>query len=196
MQEADLERREPRDLDDSGVSPPAVRHLPNVLSILRVLCAVAIPFAPRSWWLALVLTAAASDWLDGYLARRLHATSWVGGLLDGFSDKAFVVTTLVTFALHDLLAWWQIPFLLLRDVSVGMGVAVSAVRRDGDAFRYMDSRTFGKFTTVVIFALFATLLLWPEATGVHGTLYTAGAILSATAGGDYYLSRRRRILGT
>ncbi len=174
--------------------PSAIRHVPNVLSSLRLVCAVAFPLAPRSWWLALVLTAAASDWLDGYLARRFHATSWIGGLLDGLSDKAFVVSALLTFAAHDLLSWWQIPFLLLRDFSVATGVTISAMRRDKDAFRHMDSRAFGKLTTVVIFALLVVLLVWPDAQGLHQTLYTAGAILSATAGGDYYVSRRRRIL--
>ena len=105
---------------------PSLRWLPNLLSGLRLACAIALPFAPRSLWLPLVFVAGASDWLDGWLARRLKATSWIGGLLDGVGDKAFVIAALVTFGRHGLFAWWQIPFLLLRDFSVASGVFVSA----------------------------------------------------------------------
>ena len=142
----------------------------------------------------MVVVAGISDWLDGALARRFQAESWLGGLLDGISDKAVVVTVLVTLCVHDVLLWWQLPFLLLRDLSVGTGVLVSALRRDREAFRHMDSRTFGKLTTAAIFALFVVLFLWPVATAAHGMLYTASAILSAVAGADYAVARHRRII--
>ena len=175
-------------------SEPVIRIVPNLLSGLRLACAFALPLAPRSWWITLILVAGVSDWLDGYIARRFDVTSWLGGLLDGFSDKAFCVTALVTFCVQGLLAWWQIPFLLLRDFSVAAGVTVSALRRDRDAFRHMDSRTFGKLATVVIFGLLVALLLWPDLGGLHGALYTLGAILSAVAGADYAVARHERII--
>lgn len=183
---------------DSGNAPSGgpqalLRLVPNLLSGLRLVCAFVLPFSPPSWWLGLVLVAGASDWLDGYTARRLNSESWIGGLLDGVSDKAFVVSGLITFSLGGLLAWWQLPFLLLRDLCVCAGILVSAMRRDLDAFRQMDSRTFGKLATVVVFALFVALLQWPELEGLHGVLYSAAAILSAVAGGDYLLTGWRRV---
>jgi len=75
-----------------------IRHVPNALSVLRLGFAVAFPFVPESWWIALVLAAGFSDWLDGWIARRFQATSWIGGLLDGVSDKAFVLSALFTRA--------------------------------------------------------------------------------------------------
>ena len=96
--------------------------------------------------------------------------------------------------MQGLIAWWQLPFLLLRDISVGTGVTISALRRDREAFRHMDSRTFGKLATVVIFGLLVALLLWPGLGGLHGGLYTLGAILSAVAGADYALARYKRIV--
>ena len=174
---------------------PALRALPSVFSLLRLGCAVALALSPREWWLALVLAAGASDWIDGYTARRLRATSWIGGLLDGFTDKAFVITALLCFAADGLVAWWQVPLLLVRDVCVAAGVLVSALRRDADAFRQMDSRVFGKLATVLIFAFLATLLLWPAARALHATLYGLGALISTAAGLDYIRTRFRRITG-
>jgi cardiolipin synthase len=182
-------------LVESGQRPgPILRSLPNALSFLRLGCAAAFPFVPRSWWLELVVVAGVSDWLDGYIARRFHAESWLGGLLDGISDKAVVVTVLVTLCLRGMLAWWQLPFLLLRDLSVGTGVLVSVLRRDREAFQHMDSRTFGKLTTAAIFVFLVVLLLCPHTTTAHGLLYAASAILSAIAGVDYATARHRRII--
>ena len=172
----------------------ALRHVPNALSLGRLACAVAFPFTPSSWWLGLVIAAGASDWLDGVIARRLRASSWIGGLLDGLSDKAFVIVALVQLAVHDLFAWWQIPLLLARDVSVGIGVAISALRRDAAAFRHMDSRLFGKLTTLVIFVLLVVRLAWPAGETAHDVLFTLAASSSAVAGVDYFLARHQRIL--
>ena len=48
---------------------------------------------------------------------------------------------------------------------------------------------------MTVFALFVTLLLWEDAVALQGILYTAAAILSAVAGADYFIARRKRILG-
>ena len=58
----------------------------------------------------------------------------------------------------------------------------------------MDSRTFGKLTTVLIFGLLVARLQWPSSTSVHGVLYSASVIVSAAAAVDYYLARHSRIM--
>ncbi len=78
--------------------------LPNILTILRLLAApgVAIIFLilPRPYadWAALILfvTAAITDWLDGYLARLWKQHSRFGAMLDPIADKAMVVIALAT----------------------------------------------------------------------------------------------------
>ena len=94
-----------------------------------------------------------------------------------------------------LIAWWQVPLLLVRDAAVATGVSISALRGDRGSFRHMDSRTFGKLTTVMIFALLAGRLLWPALTSLHMVLFAISAVLSAAAGTDYSLARHRRTLG-
>lgn len=153
-----------------------------------------LPFSPPRWWLPLVAFAALSDWLDGFLARRLGAQSWIGGILDGSTDKLFVVTALVTFQVHGLIAWWQIPFLLLRELPVVLGVALAAARRDREGFRSMSSRPLGKLVTVALFAFLLSLLALPETRGLHGVLYSIAVILSAAAAADYVFAWYRHFL--
>ncbi len=169
-------------------------RLPNLLSGLRILCAVVLPFSPRSWWIALVFVAAASDWLDGYVARRLHASSLFGAFLDSVSDKVFAITALVSFAAHGLIEWWQLPFLILRDLCVGAYILASVLRRDRQALHHMDSRAFGKLTTLLLFGLLISILLWPLARPLHGTLYSTAVIVGAAASVDYFRARRRKLL--
>lgn len=77
--------------------------IPNILTILRLLAApgVAILFLyfnrPLADWFALVLfvLAAATDWLDGYLARAWKQETKVGTMLDPIADKAMVVIALL-----------------------------------------------------------------------------------------------------
>ena len=161
------------------------RSIPNVLTVLRLGLAVLLPLSPTRWWMAIVAGAGASDWLDGYLARKLRAQSTVGGLLDGLADKAFVVTALVTFTLHGRLELWQLPLLVLRDVVVLCGVLHSAWNRDRDAFNRMDSRSLGKLATATLFLLFLEVLVWPGAGPWHTPFFALAAVVNALAAADY-----------
>ena len=65
-----------------------MRHLPNILTIFRVLASLVVPlllfFGGDSWRLmAMVIFTAASisDWLDGMIARQLNAISTLAGCL-------------------------------------------------------------------------------------------------------------------
>ena len=77
-----------------------------------------------AYWIAagLMLAAAFTDWLDGYLARRWHITSTLGAFLDTIADKLLVAGTL--FALCEVwraLAWAGF-------VIIGREIAISGLR--------------------------------------------------------------------
>ena len=69
-----------------------MKHLPNILSALRLLGAVCLLLcdpAGAAFWVIYVLCGV-SDIVDGYLARRLHAESKAGAVLDSVADICFV----------------------------------------------------------------------------------------------------------
>jgi CDP-diacylglycerol--glycerol-3-phosphate 3-phosphatidyltransferase len=82
-----------------------VWNTPNLLTLLRI---VLIPvfvvayYLPVAWApllaTALFVLAALTDWLDGYLARRLNQTSAFGAFLDPVADKLMVTSALVLLA--------------------------------------------------------------------------------------------------
>jgi CDP-diacylglycerol--glycerol-3-phosphate 3-phosphatidyltransferase len=103
--------------------------IPNILTLLRLVAApgVALAFVlfdrPLADWIAIVLfiTAALTDYVDGYLARAWGQVSNFGRMLDPIADKAMVVISLaVILGLTHNNAWILIPvaFILLREVFV------------------------------------------------------------------------------
>src|SRR5690606_13397159 len=85
--------------------PPQLMTLPNQLTIARVISVPVVCLFVASgveWlrWLGLVLfiLAALSDWLDGFLARRMNLNSAFGRMLDPIADKLLVGALIVTMA--------------------------------------------------------------------------------------------------
>lgn len=95
--------------------------LADLVTALRLPLAVAFPLTEsHGWHLAIVAAAAATDFLDGRLARRL-GPSRVGAVLDPVADKLFMLAAFLTVAHHGLLSWWEIVLVLSRDIMAGLG---------------------------------------------------------------------------
>ncbi len=104
-------------------------NIPNILTLLRLIAApgVAIMFLyfnrPLADWFALVLfvTAAFTDFLDGYLARAWKQESKLGAMLDPIADKAMVIIALVVITgFSGMNPWILLPatLIIFREVFV------------------------------------------------------------------------------
>ena len=110
-------------------------NLPNTLAGSRIFLTfviMALLFAPyaaaKAVALALFFVAAATDWLDGFLARRLRQTTPLGALLDPIADKVLVIGLLLTFVQLRLVAAWMVLVIILRELLI-TGVRLYAVSR-------------------------------------------------------------------
>ena len=104
-------------------------NLPNILTVIRLAAApgVAVMFLyftrPYADWFALILfvTAAVTDWFDGYLARAWGQETKLGAMLDPIADKAMVVIALmVIIGFSSWSPWLVLPatVILFREVFV------------------------------------------------------------------------------
>jgi CDP-diacylglycerol---glycerol-3-phosphate 3-phosphatidyltransferase len=105
--------------------------LPNCLTYLRlalipVLVAVFYHYGPLEPWpaAAVFVVAGLTDWLDGWLARRLNQTSAFGAFLDPVADKLMVATVLILLVERHASVWIALPTVLI----VAREIAVSALR--------------------------------------------------------------------
>jgi cardiolipin synthase len=103
--------------------------IPNILTVFRLIAAPGVALAyvvfdrPVADWVAIMLfvLAAATDYVDGYLARAWHQESAFGRMLDPIADKAMVVIALsmiVGLSGINPLILVPVAFILLREIFV------------------------------------------------------------------------------
>ncbi len=139
-------------------------NLPTILTLLRI---ILIPFFIIAFYLpvewgrlaatALFVLAAITDWLDGYLARKLNQASPFGAFLDPVADKLMVAAALVLLVTDMPNLWVAIPAIVI----IGREIAISALR---EWMAEMGSRTnvavsmIGKIKTAVQMVAIVMLL--------------------------------------
>lgn len=194
-------------------------NLPNSLTILRIffvplLVVVLLTREPNwevwgfsvhfeIWGVMILLAAAATDWADGYFARRRSEVTTLGILLDPIADKLLISAAFISLVEMDLVPAWMVVLIIGREFTVlGLRNIASA---EGFTIR---ASTLGKMKMVLqVLAVcavilgskhalvrpYATLLLW---------LVVVSAVASAV---QYFLrfwshvddrvkQRRRRLL--
>jgi cardiolipin synthase (CMP-forming) len=109
-------------------------NVPNLLTWLRILMiplVIGVFYAPQAWltsWeqnliaTVMFVAAAITDWLDGYLARRLNQMSAFGAFLDPVADKLMVAAALI------VLVWLQRLDAIVAVIIIGREIAISALR--------------------------------------------------------------------
>lgn len=106
----------------------AMRHLPNLICLFRVLLIAPLVGAmlagDQFWILVLFCTAAVSDGLDGYLAKRFNWTSELGRFLDPAADKLLLVSVFITAAWLDIAPWWVAAVAIARDLVIAVGALI------------------------------------------------------------------------
>lgn len=105
-----------------------MRHLPNLICLIRLALvwpvASALGAGHDLLALGLFMVAAASDGLDGYLAKRFNWTSELGKFLDPMADKLLLMTVFIEAAWLNIAPWWITAAVVARDVLIGSGALV------------------------------------------------------------------------
>ena len=109
-----------------------LRHIPNILTAFRFLLVppVVVLMLKDEFMPALVLFAVAgfSDAVDGFLARRYHWTSRIGGLMDPLADKLLMVSSYLTLGWLGLIPVWLVALVILRDLVIVTGAVIYNAR--------------------------------------------------------------------
>lgn len=147
-----------------------MRHIPNLLTLLRMLLTVPLAWLLRDGRfdaaLIVALVAGFTDALDGFLAKRFSWQSRLGGLIDPVADKLLLVACFVGLAQAGALPLWLAGLVIGRDVVIVSG-AVAYHNLVGPLNAAPSA--LSKLTTVLqIVLVLATLLHlsrfaeWPE----------------------------------
>jgi cardiolipin synthase (CMP-forming) len=150
---------------DGPPSPDANRDriltIPNGLSVLRL---IGVPvflwlvLGPHldAWAVVLLIASAATDWLDGKIARAFNQQSKLGEALDPAADRLYIAATLVALAIRNIIPWWLVALLAVRELIVA-GALGLLKRKLG--FGTLQVSFVGKTATLCLLYAFPLLLL-------------------------------------
>lgn len=188
-------------------------NLPNLLTLLRIFFVPLVVAAllaedlgvdwagwaaitgvtiPREIFaLAVFLAAAATDMLDGYLARRWGQITTVGTLLDPIADKLLVSAALVSLVKIDRISAWLVILIISREF------AVSGLRQIAAAAGYtIEASDLGKTkmtAQVVAIALVIAGIRWPVFAQLGSAAMWAVVAFTLVSAADYFRKFWRRV---
>lgn len=163
----------------------ALGTIPNLLSCSRlVLAAGFVAVGATEARVGLIGAAAATDFLDGWLARRVRATSRWGALLDPIADRVFVLTAVGTFLLTGAMSTSAYFILIMRDLATAVGFLVARIVPRLRPVQF-KARILGKVVTVLQLLTLAAVLVLPGAVPI---LLAGVALTSLLAIADYTLA--------
>ena len=103
--------------------------VPNLISVLRLLCIplfvwILFGIENRSWAAILLAVLGATDWVDGWIARRFNQTSELGKILDPTADRLLLIVSIPSLIIDGSIPVWFALLALIRELLVG-GATVS-----------------------------------------------------------------------
>lgn len=113
----------------------AVFTIPNIITIVRFLGTplfvwLVLARHEYGWGVFVLAMMGCTDWIDGFVARRLNQTSQLGRMMDPLADRVALVAVIITLVLAKILPLWLLLLLLVPDVVL---LAVTLYFFRGDA---------------------------------------------------------------
>ncbi len=172
-----------------GAEQSRIVTIPNALSVLRI---AGVPLflwlilAPAAYeWAAVVLILSSfTDWLDGYLARRLHQTSRLGQFLDPMADRLYILAALVALLISEIAPLWLVAAIATRDALLLASGPVLL----WCGYRSLTVSTVGKAGTMGLLIGIPMLLVGASYAPLHALIGTVGWAFTLWGVGLYWVA--------
>jgi cardiolipin synthase len=162
--------------------------IPNVISFCR------LALVPVFFWLlvtrqdgaalAVLIAATASDFVDGFIARRFNQVTRLGTLLDPASDRLFIAASVIGLTVREMIPLPLLVAVLARDAVLLAIVVVRGIRvRD-----FPRVNLLGKTATFVLFVAFPVVVLGHVIPSAAIALAVLGWVLGASGAVLYWLA--------
>lgn len=126
-------------------------NAPNIISLIRLALIpvfIWLIVVEEFGWAGIVLgVIGATDWMDGYVARRFDQVTEIGKFLDPLADRIAVIVAVIGGLLTGVLPEWFAILLILREILIGIGAIIGW--RNG--VTKLDVRWLGKLATLLLY---------------------------------------------
>jgi len=185
--------------------------VPNQLTILRIILTPLFLyfFIQDSMTYKLIGTiififAAATDWYDGYIARRLNIVSRWGQFMDPLADKILISSAVIAFAYLGYVYWWMVIIIVFRDFLITF-LRMYALHRGKSIFtsQLAKWKTFIQMIAVFILLIYLNFadaeiysydIYPPPYTHWISILFLLVTVLTAISGIQYLIENRSHVI--
>ena len=156
-----------------------IATVPNLVSLVRLGCVPLFLWllfgqtdrAAAGWLLAGL---GATDWVDGYIARRFHQISELGKVLDPFADRIILIVGVGGIVIDGAAPLWFSIVVVTREAVVGGALVILTLM----GMKRFDVAWVGKAATFFLYFAFPSFLI----AAAHNSARTAGLILAWSSG--------------
>lgn len=167
------------------------KNVPNIITGVRAglvplfVAAAILHLGP--WPLVLYAVAASTDWLDGYLARKVYGTTAFGAFLDPLVDKTLILAAFALLWLLGTVPLWFVSLVFLRELCITLARMYIKAQPASNAGKI--KATLQNILVVLILAGFGWAASWPA--------FALVALVTVLSGVEFFvplplLTRRRR----
>lgn len=138
-------------------------NIPNSITFTRIILVIPLiyllyqPEINFQWLaLAIFIIAAATDWLDGYLARKLNQITELGKFLDPLTDKILVIAPFLVLIERQQIPAWAVLIIIVREIVIaGWRVNPQLVKQENIS----GANIWGKLKTVMQIIAISLLII-------------------------------------
>lgn len=142
--------------------------IPNVLTVSRIILTPFFAYyflqgslEDKQWATIIYFVASFTDWIDGYLARRMNYTTRLGQFLDPIADKILVSTALAIFSYLNYIYFWLVFIIIFRDLFLTM-LRIYALHNG----KVIITSSFAKWKTFIQMSFIFALLIYLNIPGL------------------------------
>lgn len=187
----------------TGERMDAVWTVPNLLSMLRLALVPVflwLVLGPEAdgWAFVVLMVAGFTDWLDGFVARRMGTVSRLGVLLDPLADRLYIAAALIGLVLREIIPLWLVIVLLTREVL--LAGLIPFLRRAGVVA--LPVHYVGKAATLNLLYAFPLLFLgdgvsaWADLARIVGWAFVTWGVVLYWYSAVLYLVQARALVRT
>ena len=170
-------------MEDAAAGEDRILTIPNVISVVRLLCVpvflwLLFPQDNRIGAAWLLAALGATDWVDGYIARRYQQTSTLGKILDPVADRVLLIVGVLAIAIDGSVPIFIAVLSLVREGLVAIAVIVLASL----GARRIDVTWYGKCATFLVMIAFPLFLLGNADAGAWSTFGEVAAWMCVIPG--------------
>jgi CDP-diacylglycerol--glycerol-3-phosphate 3-phosphatidyltransferase len=154
------------------------------LTAIRFVLALLFPFLPARLHLPAIAVALASEFFDGYTARKFNAVTRFGQIFDPVADKLFIVAAVFVLLREGAITPTHLMLVCVRDFVVTLGTLVMIAMQNRVSYTALLPRKSGKITTALQFIFLICLFLNLPA-AINWVLLYVTAVSSCVSAVDY-----------